>query len=225
MDDRPQYTARRHRFRPSSVRGLCEHAFVSRTTIRTREAVLGLLAEGLGKAEIARRLGVAKSTVSYHVRRGGAEVDDRCARRYDWAGVQAFYDEGRTVAECAERFGFSRQSWHAARLRGALVTRPTAMPLDELCGTGTHRNRFHVKRRLIAAGVLAERCDGCGISAWLGTPIALELHHRNGDGPDNRIANLRLLCPNCHSQAESFGRRLRGLATTFQATDCAAQSA
>jgi DNA-binding transcriptional ArsR family regulator len=199
--------------------------FVSRTTVRTREAVLELLGEGVERAEIARRLGLAKSTVSYHARRVGAEVDQRCARRYDWAAVQAFYDEGRTVAECVERFGFSRQSWHAARLRGALVTRPTAMSLDELCAVGTHRNRFHVKRRLIAAGVLAQRCDGCAISTWLGAPIALELHHRNGDGDDNRIANLQLLCPNCHSQTETFGRRLRSLAGPAQAADWAAQSA
>ncbi len=69
------------------------------------------------------------------------------------------------------------------------------------------RNRAHLKRRLISAGLLPDHCQSCGISQWSGRPLALELHHVNGDGLDNRLANLEILCPNCHSQTDSWGGR------------------
>jgi 5-methylcytosine-specific restriction endonuclease McrA len=42
------------------------------------------------------------------------------------------------------------------------------------------------------------------MEAWFGQPIPLELDHRNGDSNDNRLENLRLLCPNCHAQTPNF---------------------
>ena len=54
-----------------------------------------------------------------------------------------------------------------------------------------------------------KQCYSCGIKDWLNTPIKLELDHINGDNTDNRIGNLRYLCPNCHSQTPNFrGRNL-----------------
>jgi 5-methylcytosine-specific restriction endonuclease McrA len=67
-----------------------------------------------------------------------------------------------------------------------------------------------VKARLLAARVKERRCEGCGITDWLDAPISFELHHVNRDGHDNRLANLRLLCPNCHSQTDTWGGRNKG---------------
>ena len=50
-------------------------------------------------------------------------------------------------------------------------------------------------------------CTTCGINEWQGKPLTLHLDHINGINNDNRIENLRLLCPNCHSQTETYGRR------------------
>ncbi|WP_442911560.1 HNH endonuclease [Lachnospira sp.] len=47
----------------------------------------------------------------------------------------------------------------------------------------------------------------CGISEWLGNPITIQLHHINGDREDNRLENLIMLCPNCHSQTHNFCKR------------------
>ena len=180
-----------------------------RSEVRTRAAVEELLATGASRGEIARALGLSKSTVSYHARRLGAPVDARGARRYDWAAVQEHYDAGHSVRQCQAHFGFSRQTWSAAVKRGAVIPRPHRMPPEELFLAGVHRGRHNLKRRLVESGARRNACESCGINDWLGNPITFALHHVNGDRLDNRITNLVLLCPNCHSQTDNFAGRNR----------------
>jgi DNA-binding CsgD family transcriptional regulator len=177
--------------------------------VDTRGRVAELLTLGLSRAEAARRLGVSKATVSYHARRLGRDVDARFARRYDWAAVQRFYDDGHGVAECVEEFGFSKQTWHAAVNAGRIVPRPAATPIGELCVAGTSRSRGNLKRRLLHEGLKERRCEGCGLHHWQGCELPLALHHVNGDRDDNRLENLELLCPNCHALTSNFSGRKR----------------
>jgi hypothetical protein len=187
-----------------SDRPRCEHTFV------TRDDVHELLQQGLSRKEVAERLGLSKATVTYHARRLGQPIDDRFARRYDWAAIQAYYDEGHAPAECRERFGCSVAAWQDARRRGALVVRPAATPLEEWLAAGSSIPRYYLKRRLFAAGLKANRCERCGLTEWQGEPLVMALHHLNGVNDDNRLDNLVLLCPNCHSQTENFaGRNVR----------------
>jgi ribosomal protein L13E len=181
----------------------------ARRHVKTRARVAELLEAGLAQSEIARRLGIAKSTVAYHARRLGRPADMRCNRRYDWAMIQKYYDAGHTVAECRAGFGFSTASWYDARKRGAIKARPTGMSVDELLSR--RRNRNHLKQRLVAAGLKENRCEICGIDQWRRRPLSLCLHHVNGDGHDNRLENLQFLCPNCHSQTENFAGRNKRL--------------
>ena len=50
-------------------------------------------------------------------------------------------------------------------------------------------------------------CVKCGLTKWQGQPISLHLDHINGDSFDNRLENLRFLCPNCHSQTSNYCRK------------------
>ena len=156
---------------------------------------------------MARALGVSTATVAYHLRQLGVPPDGRFRRRYDWREVQAYYDAGHSITDCQRRFGFARKTWEDARRRGAVRSRPQAMPVEQLLEGP--RNRGHLKLRLLRLGLKDARCEECGIAKWRERPLALALHHINGDRHDNRLDNLRLLCPNCHSQTENFAGRNR----------------
>jgi hypothetical protein len=154
---------------------------------------------------IARELGIAPATVSYHARNLGFPRKPRS--RYDWAAIQTYYDDGHTYAQTKAQFGFSNGAWGKAVEAGKIVSRRNVTDLDTWLVEGSGVNRQHLKRRLIDAGLKDNACEECGIRDWRGRPITLALHHRNGIGNDNRLENLAILCPNCHSQTENFGGR------------------
>jgi Zn finger protein HypA/HybF involved in hydrogenase expression len=66
---------------------------------------------------------------------------------------------------------------------------------------------MNLKARLFQAGLKEQRCERCGIADWRGNPLSFALHHVNGDRHDNRLENLEIMCPNCHSQTDNFARR------------------
>jgi hypothetical protein len=175
----------------------------------TKQRVQALLADGLTVTEIARRLGVSKPTVCFHMRSLGLDADSKFSRRYDWVEIRAYYDLGHSMRECQEEFGFSGAAWSEAVRRGDIAPRPRAEPHRSLFADGSPRNRFHLKRRLIADGLKQPRCEKCGLSEWRGEPLPLELHHVNGDRNDNRVDNLQLICPNCHSITPNWGGRAK----------------
>lgn len=201
------YHLRKSRSGAASPRSSRTRGRPAGSALKTRDAVASLLARGLSRAEVARRLGLSKLTITYHARRLGESIDDRFARRFDWPVIQAYYDEGHSLRECMRTFGFGNWSWQQAVARGQIVPRPRFQPLSEVFAVNTNRNRGQLKARLLKQGLKEDRCQQCGIFEWCGAPLSLALHHINGDRMDNRIENLELLCPNCHSQTETFSGR------------------
>lgn len=85
------------------------------------------------------------------------------------------------------------------------------LPLEKILTENSEYNRTKLKERLVQEGLKEYKCECCGISEWMGKPISLQLHHLNGVHNDNRINNLQLLCPNCHSQTANYGTKGKGM--------------
>ena len=87
------------------------------------------------------------------------------------------------------------------------------IPLEKCLQKGFYIKADTLKKKLLKAGQIEEKCSECQIgNEWNGKLLVLELDHIDGDVSNNERTNLRLLCPNCHSQTETFrGRKRAGV--------------
>ncbi len=89
-------------------------------------------------------------------------------------------------------------------LKGKNHTWAIKKPIDEILTQESWFRSSHLKKRLVQEGYLTDECSRCRLTDWLGEKISLHLDHINGERTDNRIENLRLLCPNCHSLTDTY---------------------
>jgi ribosomal protein S27E len=104
--------------------------------------------------------------------------------------------------------GCSIDHWHSKQFLPGKRPKQTLAEVTVWDSTCSPRN---LKRKLVEEGVLQDKCIICGLDQWLGKPITLHLDHINGINTDNRIENVRILCPNCHQQTDTWGHRHRAV--------------
>lgn len=86
-------------------------------------------------------------------------------------------------------------------------TRQKEISADKLLRVNCKHARNVLRRCIVKNNLLLYKCAICGLSKWNGKTLSLELDHINGINNDNRLENLRFLCPNCHSQTCTYGSR------------------
>jgi hypothetical protein len=79
------------------------------------------------------------------------------------------------------------------------------IPLNEILeGKHPYYQTFKLNKRLLKEKVFDNRCSICYINSWNNKQINIQLDHINGISSDHRLENLRMICPNCHSQTETY---------------------
>lgn len=120
-------------------------------------------------------------------------------------GVEGYYKKIKKIIEennlSTKHFGTIKLSTNSDRRN-----KYTSMSNEEFFVDGFRRNGESIIKRLVEGKYKEYKCENCGISEWGGKPLRLQVHHINGDHNDNRLENLQLLCPNCHTQTDTYAR-------------------
>jgi HNH endonuclease len=104
------------------------------------------------------------------------------------------------------KFNQNHETYMKSVMRSSAISRK--IEDDECFKKDSNHNRCGIKRRILANKTIPHECALCKIGpSWNGQELSLELDHINQINNDNRIENLRFLCPNCHSQITNAHRR------------------
>lgn len=123
--------------------------------------------------------------------------------------------ESQTMAQAASKLqlAFSTFKRYAEKYelydpnQGGKGTTKEKKSLQNVFSGKEHMVTWWLKKRLIREGYKNNKCEECGISEWNGKSITMELDHVDGNNGNNTLNNLKILCPNCHSQTPTFRGR------------------
>ncbi len=109
------------------------------------------------------------------------------------------------IKKMIQKFGINTDHFLGSRHNLGIPSNKRKTP-SQIFITGRRQKSFHLRRALIESKI-KYKCLMCGVNEWNDQKLNLEIDHIDGNSTDNRIENLRFLCPNCHSQTHTFGFR------------------
>ena len=148
---------------------------------------------------------------------------------FDYKTIQEAALKSKTIAEFLNELGIEknkggyRKAHMLAEHFGVILnksqgsngisTSKLRLSNDSFFVKGFHRGGERIRKRLIALGKEYKcdipDCPTLGMELWLGKEIVFQVDHINGDNFDNRVDNLRFICPICHTQTETYGSKNR----------------
>ena len=143
-------------------------------------------------------------------------------RNYSLEEFQQICNESESVREVVQKWGYAPNGGGtAARIKrdiennnidishftGQAHTKNIGKyktPIEDYLTNKVKITSHKLRLRLLKEGIFEYKCACCGNSEWLGQPIPLELHHKDGNKDNNNLDNLELRCPNCHYFTETY---------------------
>lgn len=119
----------------------------------------------------------------------------------------------KNINDKCEKLGLNKSFFDSSKYRKN-AHNTVKQPLSSILVENSKYKSTHcLKRRLISEKFFINECFICKISSWQNKKLSLQLDHINGIRTDNRLENLRFLCPNCHSQSDTYaGKNKRKMA-------------
>lgn len=151
-----------------------------------------LIAESFSFTEVARKLG-------YKCSNGGATT----------------FIKQKVLEGKFDISHFTGQRWNKGKIIGY------QSKLDDWLTGLSKVSSSRLRIRLIREGLKPDRCERCFRKKWLGQLLPLELHHIDFNKQNNKIDNLQILCPNCHSLYPNHSRKKHGQVAKLEETRCA----
>ena len=130
--------------------------------------------------------------------------------------IEQWIAEGKTKAQMARELGCNPKTINPVLKRLGLeytgnqgckgLSKPNGRELSllEYLEKSIDIQSNKVRKKLLDEGYKEYKCECCGLTEWLGEPIPLELHHKDGNHFNNELDNFQLLCPNCHAKTSSY---------------------
>lgn len=142
--------------------------------------------------------------------------------KYTKEELAQFYKNSESYRDVAKKIGYNPNGGSAIRIVKELAIQynfdmshfkgqghtknigKKITPTEKYLNNETKITSHKLRQRLLEEGYFEYKCSCCGLTEWLGQPIPLELHHKDGNKDNNNLDNLELRCPNCHYFTDTY---------------------
>lgn len=194
---------------------------------KTKENFQKLVNENLTIKQIGKQFGIKSSATRYWLKKFSIKTrfqENKTNRAWDIQELKEIIKISSTKAQVLKKLHLSVRSGNYRTIDKYISyynidishftgknhgsTKPKMLPLSEILILNSHYSSSSIKKRLIKDKVIDYICQICKLKPfWNNKDLVLILDHINGNNSDNRLQNLRFLCPNCNSQQPTFCRK------------------
>lgn len=193
---------------------------------RNKTNMQNLVDAGYSINQIANEMNISQTTVIYWLKKYRLKTHKQAKGTRSWNDDDLILaiKNSETKAEVIRKLGLAVRPGNYETIdkyikklnldvshfsgRGHGKPQSPNISIENLLVENSFSTRARVKRRVLKENLIQNKCQICGIQdTWQNKPIVLVLDHINGINNDHRLENLRMLCPNCNSQTNTFCSR------------------